>query len=122
MLELSLAVFAGGAAGSAARFIVSNWIQSRWRRAFPWGTLAVNVVGAVSTGFALYLLALDANAEAAALLVIGFLGGFTTMSAFALDTVLLHERRGHTAAYVAASVGLGIGGVIGGAYLASALF
>jgi len=122
MLELSLAVFVGGAAGSAARFIVSNWIQSRWRRAFPWGTLAVNVVGAVSTGFAIYLLAPRSNPAPAALVVIGFLGGFTTMSAFALDIVLLQGRRGSAAAYVGASVGLGIAGVITGAYLASALF
>ncbi|PWS35064.1 chromosome condensation protein CrcB [Falsiroseomonas bella] len=103
----SLALVAlGGAAGAVARFLVSVAALGLLGSGFPWGTLAVNVLGSAAIG-----IAAGAGLEGPArlLLVTGFLGGFTTFSAFSLETGLLFERHPALAAlYVAASVALGL--------------
>jgi fluoride exporter len=104
----------GGAVGSVARFQLSGWVLHRtidWR--FPAGTFAVNVVGCLFAG----ILAAMAekhdllSAEMRLLLFTGFLGGFTTFSAFGLETVHLLKRGevAVAAAYVALSVAVGLG-------------
>lgn len=97
-----LAVMAGGAIGSAARWGVSLLLP------YPWATLAVNILGSALIG----LLAAQGVAGTARLfLVTGVLGGFTTFSAFSLEAALLWERAPWQAAlYVAASLGLGLVG------------
>jgi CrcB protein len=87
--------------------------------AFPWGTLAVNVLGSLLMGLLAALLA-GRSGEARALLMTGVLGGFTTFSAFSLDAWTLWERGdvALAALYVGASVilslcGLGAGLVLG---------
>ena len=81
----------GGFLGSIARYLVSGYIQDRTGELFPFGTLAVNVIGCFVIG-ALSELA-EARAflspETRALMVIGVLGGFTTFSAFGNETVNL---------------------------------
>jgi CrcB protein len=102
-----LLVALGGAAGSALRHLVSVAALAALGPAFPWGTLAVNILGSAAIG-----VAAGAGLEGPArlLLVTGFLGGFTTFSAFSLETGLLLERHPALAAlYVAASVLLGLG-------------
>ncbi len=61
---------------------------------FPWGTLAVNVVGCFVIGVFAELIArkFNASTELRLLLITGFLGGFTTFSAFSLDAISLFER------------------------------
>lgn len=104
-----LLVALGGALGSVARYGV-GFAAARWMGlGFPWGTLTVNIVG----GFAMGLLAARIGPEQEnlrLLLGVGILGGFTTFSAFSLETVRLIEHQpGHAALYVAASVVLSVG-------------
>lgn len=102
-----LLVAAGGAAGSVLRHLVSMLAVTQFGVGFPWGTLAVNVLGSAAIGVAA---GLGLQGEARLLVVTGFLGGFTTFSAFSLETGALLERAPALAiGYVAASVLLGLG-------------
>ena len=99
-------VAVGGAAGSVLRYLLSVGALALHGPAFPWGTLAVNILGSAAIGVAA---GLGLEGQARLLLVTGFLGGFTTFSAFSLETGLLFERHPALAAlYVAASVALGL--------------
>jgi CrcB protein len=101
-----LLVAAGGALGSVLRYLVSLAALGWLGAGFPWGTLAVNLLGSAAIGL---LAGLGIGGPARLFLVTGLLGGFTTFSAFSLETALLWERApGLAAAYVAASVGLGL--------------
>ena len=102
-------VFLGGGAGSVARFALMNAISRAVPGAsFPWHTLGVNILGAFIIGVLLEILALRTSLGGTGifLLVTGFLGGFTTFSAFSLETALMFEKGTYVAmcAYVAASV------------------
>ena len=101
----------GGAAGAAARYGVAQWTGARWGWNFPWGTLAVNVTGSLAIGLLMTLLiARGADPAFRLLLVTGFLGGYTTFSAFSFEALtLLEARRWSSAAlYVGGSVVLGL--------------
>jgi CrcB protein len=101
-----LLVAAGGAVGSMLRHGLSLLAAGTLGTGFPWGTLAVNVLGSAGIGIAA---GLGLQGEARLLLVTGLLGGFTTFSAFSLETGLLFERAWWlAAAYVVASLVLGL--------------
>jgi fluoride exporter len=90
-----LIVALGGAAGSVARFKLSGWILHHtmtWR--FPAGTFAVNVLGCLIAGLLAGLVTKHEmfTADARLLLFTGVLGGFTTFSAFGLETMYLLKR------------------------------
>jgi len=93
LLSSSLAVAAGGALGSVLRFWLANIIQHRAGTAFPWGTIAVNVIGSFLIGFIFCATLEGARFAASAnwrnFLMVGVLGGFTTFSAFSLQTMEL---------------------------------
>lgn len=120
-----LFVALGGALGSVARYGVNVAAARAFGLGFPWGTLAVNVVGGLVMGLLAAVLALkgEASPETKLFLMTGVLGGFTTFSAFSLDAVALYERGevGLAAAYVAASVALSIGALVAGLALGRAL-
>ncbi len=86
-----LAIAMGGALGSVLRFLASNWTYGRFGSDFPYGTLLVNVLGSLVMGLLYTLLVersvLDPIWRAG--LVVGVLGGFTTFSAFSMETVNL---------------------------------
>lgn len=90
-----LLVALGGALGSMARFKLSGWVLHQtpnWR--FPAGTLAVNLIGCFIAGL-LAGMAVKQDVftpEARLFLFTGLLGGFTTFSAFGLETLLLLKR------------------------------
>lgn len=121
-----LLVAIGGATGSVARYLTGLAMTRLLGPAFPWGTITVNIVGSFAIGLLTELVArkLAAPMEMRLLLVVGFLGGFTTFSSFSLDTMALVERgAGLTAfAYVAASVTLSLAAAFGGLALGRSLF
>ncbi|MBY5386293.1 fluoride efflux transporter CrcB [Rhizobium johnstonii] len=124
MIQAILVAF-GGAIGSVLRYYVGQWALRLMGPAFPWGTLAVNVVGCFVIGVFAELIArkFDASVELRLLLITGFLGGFTTFSAFSLDAISLFERGEAVAGgiYIAASVGLSMAAVIAGLAVMRAL-
>ena len=100
------AVSAGCAIGAVARFEISRRMVERFGDSFPWGTLVVNLTGCLLAGALLVSLDAAASPGWVAFLGAGILGGYTTVSSFSLETVLMF-RRGHAAgalAYVAASM------------------
>ena len=113
-----LAVALGGALGGAARFWVSEFVARRLMERFPWGTLVVNVTGAGLIGLAAALAlgndgSITAWPSTWALLVIGVLGSYTTVSSFSYQTLLLLQagKAGRAGANIAASVILCLGAV-----------
>jgi CrcB protein len=89
-----LAILVGGAAGAVSRFWLANGVYAWLGRGFPWGTLVVNVLGSFVMGL-LYVLLLERGAlsgEWRALLLVGFLGAFTTFSSFSIETLVLIEQ------------------------------
>jgi CrcB protein len=107
-----LIVAVGGAAGSVVRYL-ATLLTAQWLGThFPWGTLAVNILGSFLMGLVIALGAhrLQVSNEMRLLFTTGFLGGFTTFSAFSLDFALLFERKDYVLAalYLAGSVGLSI--------------
>jgi CrcB protein len=115
----------GGAFGSVARYRVGVWTLRRFGPNFPWGTLTVNIVGCFAIGLLSEVIArrLNASPEMRLLLVTGFLGGFTTFSAFSLDVISLFERGATVAgaSYVIASVGVSLCAVFAGLALGRAM-
>lgn len=100
-------VAAGGALGSVTRHGLNLYITRHAAHGFPWGILVVNVVGCFVMGLvAAGLLRLPMPDAVRLFLATGFLGGFTTFSAFALDTMKLVQagQMAQAAAYVLASV------------------
>jgi len=90
----TLSIALGGAVGSLFRFWVSTGVYGVLGRGFPYGTLAVNLIGSFLMGllFALLHERMAASPEVRALLLIGFLGGFTTFSSFSIETFNLIEQ------------------------------
>ncbi|MDR6851633.1 CrcB protein [Sphingomonas sp. BE123] len=111
-------VMLGGAVGAGARHLVGRAALALWGPGFPVGTLAVNVFGGLAMGLLAGWLATRASGDEALryLLGVGVLGGFTTFSAFSLETALMIERGELMTAlfYILASVALSIGALFAG--------
>ena len=105
-----LAVAAGGAAGSLLRYWLGGQIQAASQGTFPAGTLAVNVIGSLAMGFLFFWFAerQSLGAPIPELVFVGLLGGFTTFSAFSLETLalLLQGQVARALLYIAASLTL----------------
>lgn len=117
MREL-LAVALGGAVGAVARYGLTGVMHRTFPGPFPVGTLTVNIVGGLVVGFLSgVLVARDGGADHALrlFLVVGVCGGFTTFSAFSLETVRLFEAGATT------SVTVSVLAQVVGAILATAL-
>lgn len=90
-----LAIALGGSVGSVLRYLVSSGVYVWLGRGFPYGTLAVNVMGSLLFGLLAEILTLQRVAMVAefrSAMLVGFFGGFTTFSSFAFETVTLLEQ------------------------------
>ena len=110
-----LLVFAGGGAGSVLRWLTGLAALRAFGPQFPFGTLAVNAIGCFVMGLLFRALPVsDAGpTDARLLLMTGVLGGFTTFSAFALDSAALWMRheQGLALIYIAATLTSTLAGV-----------
>ncbi len=124
MVLTTIFVALGGALGAAARFLVGLAVVRAWPGTFPVGVLCVNVLGSFVMGvLAVYLFQRGLTGWQPFLMT-GVLGGFTTFSAFSLETVTLFERGdvGQAALYIALSVGLSVGALVLGVALARGIW
>jgi CrcB protein len=107
-----LIVFMGAGVGGALRHGVNVWAARLLGFGFPFGTFIVNVVGSLAMGLlaGYFAYRTGTSQHLRLFLTTGVLGGFTTFSAFSLDTALLIERHayGLAAAYVVASVAISL--------------
>ncbi len=110
-------IAAGGALGALARYGVGLQARRLWGDAFPWGTLAVNLLGCLALGALLEVARTGApgahvSRGVQVFLAVGFLGAFTTFSTFGVESVglFMAGRPGPALTYVLASVGLGLAG------------
>ena len=112
---LSLVAF-GGAIGAALRYLANVGALRLLGPGFPFATLLVNVAGSFLMGLLFVALAETGSGRLGAFVLTGVLGGFTTFSAFSLDTLALVEKgQGALAAtYVVASVGLSLVAIVAG--------
>ncbi len=103
-----LLIFLGGGIGSVLRHAVNQTSAALWGVSFPFGTLAVNIIGSLAMGLLAgwFTFRGDGGQTLRLFLATGLLGGFTTFSAFSLDATLLWERGQTFGAvfYVVASV------------------
>ncbi len=106
LLKLSI-IGAGGFIGAVLRFLISSWVQTRSGSiVFPFGTLAVNMIGCLLIGLLTYLVETRSffSMETRSFILIGLLGAFTTFSTFGIETLgLIRDNRIDLAALNAGS-------------------
>ncbi len=118
MLENLIWVFLGGGLGCVSRYGISILATAILSSRFPFGTLLVNIFGSFLIGifFALYK---ESGERLRLLIVTGFLGGFTTFSAFSYETLALAEK---SLTYALWNILLNVLGSLGAVFLAYRLF
>ncbi len=120
-MQAYLIVFLGAGIGGALRHGVNIAALRLFGGEFPFGTLAVNIIGSLCMGLlaGIFALKADPGLNLRLFLITGVLGGFTTFSAFSLDAALLYERGQLTLAalYIAVSVGAALGGLFAGMFV-----
>lgn len=121
-----LAIAVGGALGALSRYWVVGIISSIFERSFPFGTLVVNILGSLLIGvmYVLIIEKLDVAAEWHAILMVGFVGAFTTFSTFSLEALMLLQEGRAVAAltYIFSSVVSCLLAVASGMWSAKQLF
>lgn len=125
-MHSSIIVFIGAGVGGVLRHLLNALVTALVGSSFPVGILAINVIGSTAMGLVAGYFAFAGEAPSGLRLFLGtgILGGFTTFSAFSLDTALLIERGQTPAAvlYVALSVALSILGLFAGLWAMRAAF
>jgi CrcB protein len=124
MVLTLLQVALGGAIGASLRYLSSVAAMRLIGPGFPWATLFVNILGSFVMGVVVVTLAHKDLNRLAPFLMTGILGGFTTFSAFSLDTATLWERGLPVTAllYVLGSVGLSLLAIVLGILATRAVF
>jgi len=117
-----VAIALGAIAGSLSRYYLNLWFTQQVSDRFPWGTVFVNLTGCLAMGFFVTSIlerSVILSPEIRLMVMVGFLGSYTTFSTFGLDTVLLQELGTHVAiVYWLGSAVLGVVGVQVGMFLA----
>jgi CrcB protein len=117
-MKLAVIIAIGGGMGALGRYFLVGYITQLFGGGFPWGILAVNVVGSMILGVVVEFGAQTPllTAEFKALLAVGFLGAFTTFSTFSLDIVELCQKGlwGLAGMYISASVVVAVIGLVAG--------
>ena len=118
MFSSLLSVALGGALGASARYLTYVGVMRLHGPGFPLATIVANVLGSFLMGVLIVVLARKGGNELAPFLMTGLLGGFTTFSAFSLDTLTLFERGdvGLAGLYVGLSVGLSLAAIAIGVF------
>jgi len=104
----------GGFFGAIGRYSISKWIANRYSSSFPFGTLAVNMVGSLLLGFLLTYF-LDKSTLSPiyrTAITTGFLGALTTFSTFAFETVILFEEESYVFAFLSIFSNLFLGFIL----------
>ena len=105
----------GGAVGAVGRHLTNLGVARLIGAGFPYGTVLINVLGSFVMGLLFVMLADRGALRHAPFLMTGILGGYTTFSAFSLDTVMLVAKRQAAAmAFGAASVTLSLLAIMAG--------
>ena len=125
MISTVSLVALGGACGAVLRYLTGLGVLRLFgHQDFPLAILTVNVIGSCLMGAFVVVAAQKGLTHLSPLVMTGLLGGFTTFSAFSLETANLIERGafGQTALYVLLSVGLSVGGLFLGLWMARGVF
>ena len=121
-MKTALYIAAAGALGSVCRHLAGVGMQSLLGGRLPYGTFLVNVLGSFLIGFSMAIFAIrgQLDSQVRVALTVGFLGGFTTYSSFALETVQMAQNRQLAMAvlYVGATLGVAAAACVGGIALA----
>ena len=114
----------GGAAGASLRYASGIGITRLFGHGFPLGVIVVNILGSFLMGAFVVLAAQPSLTHLSPLVMTGFLGGFTTFSAFSLEAVTLFERgqTGAAALYVMISVVGSVAALFAGLWMARGMF
>jgi fluoride exporter len=117
-----IAIAIGGVLGCWARYAMTNLVQAIYGRDFPYATLSINVLACFLMGF-LFVETLERLTISPVLrigILTGFIGGFSTFSTFAMETLLLAEQgeANKSVLYVVLSIFLGMLATFGGAFIA----
>ena len=123
MILTALQVALGGAIGATCRYLTNVAMRALFGIGFPWGTLTVNIVGSFLMGMLVVVLERKGGNALVPVIMTGFLGGFTTFSAFSLDAIFLMEegRTEIALVYIAASVLVSLAALVGGLAFARGL-
>jgi len=119
-MKIVIAIGIGSCLGGISRYLLSQFIQGKYLSSFPYGTLAVNVIGCFLIGIVFGLSERgNLTMEWRLFLATGVLGGFTTFSAFSNETLsLLRDGQlWHALTYIGCSIGIGLAATFTGSSL-----
>jgi len=121
-----LYVALGGALGASGRYLLGQGASRVFGAGFPIGTLSANIIGSALMGVLFgYLSSRGSDSDTMRLFLgVGLLGGFTTFSAFSLESIMMLEQKnyGGFVSYIGLSVGLSLLALIAGLWLSRGVF